>query len=272
MKALSDAVTYSRRKEILAFAAERYGTNPEYLWRNAPNYAVLRHTGSRKWYGLIMDVPKAHLGLPGGGKADILNIKCDPLLAGSLRRERGFLPAYHMNRENWVSVLLDGTVETAQVCALLEMSYKLTSARPKKSRTDAAAGRGWIVPDNPRYYDLERALLESDSILWKQSSRVLVGETVYLYVAAPVSAIRYRCQAVEVGIPYRYDDANLHIEQVMRLKCLQRYDPAQFTLDVLKGYGVTALRGPRRVPNALAHALEDGVQPCPASAVQPQDA
>lgn len=120
----------SYRKDVLKFALEKYGTKPEYLWRSTPDYAVLRHGDNRKWYGILMNVPRERLGLPGDGIVDILDVKCDPNLSGSLRTEKGYLPAYHMNHENWLTVLLDGTVSLEQIFSLIQMSFELTAARP----------------------------------------------------------------------------------------------------------------------------------------------
>ena len=53
----------------------------------------------------------------------VLNVKCDPILIGSLRREPGFLPAYHMSKDSWISILLDGTVPDDRIMPLLSMSY-----------------------------------------------------------------------------------------------------------------------------------------------------
>ena len=53
----------SMRQEILDYAFAEYGTEPEYLWKDSPNCAVLRHSSNNKWYGIIMDVPKSRLGL-----------------------------------------------------------------------------------------------------------------------------------------------------------------------------------------------------------------
>ena len=50
--------------------------------------------------GLLMEVGRGKLGLPGEGVVEILNVKCDPMLAGALRAQEGFHPAYHMNKEN----------------------------------------------------------------------------------------------------------------------------------------------------------------------------
>ena len=54
-----------------------------------------------------MNVPEHRLGLPGDGSVNVLDVKCDPRMIGSLLSEKGFLPAYHMNKSTWISVLLD---------------------------------------------------------------------------------------------------------------------------------------------------------------------
>ena len=111
---------------ILRYAGEQYGSQPEYLWKKYPGYAVLRHQGHAKWYAVMMNVEKSKLGLDGGGMVDILDVKCDKVLIGSLLDNKGFLPAYHMNKANWISVLLDGSVSTEEITLLLDMSYQLT--------------------------------------------------------------------------------------------------------------------------------------------------
>ena len=135
---------FSYRKEILQFAAEQYGTEPAYLWAKYPRYAALRHN-DKKWYALIMDVPKEKLGLPGEDIVDVINLKVESLLIGSLRMEKGFFPAYHMNRDNWISVLLDGTVDLAQIKDLLDLSYDLTKAKPKRKGKHKMAKKVVIV-------------------------------------------------------------------------------------------------------------------------------
>lgn len=117
----------SQRNEILEYAKDRFGTSPEYLWQTDPNFAVLRHSRNRKWYGLIMDIQMAKLGLCDDGKVDVLNIKCDPQLIGSLLKKDGCHPAYHMNKSKWLTVRLDGSVPFDEIVGFLEMSYELTS-------------------------------------------------------------------------------------------------------------------------------------------------
>ena len=57
---------------------------------------------------------------------DVINLKNLPEMIGSLRKESGILPAYHMNKEHWITLLLDGTVEKKKICDLIDISYELT--------------------------------------------------------------------------------------------------------------------------------------------------
>ncbi|MCD7769047.1 MAG: MmcQ/YjbR family DNA-binding protein [Oscillospiraceae bacterium] len=114
------------RRDIFDYVKQKYGTEPEYLWVKYPSYAVLRHQDNRKWYGIVMDVPKDKLGLPGAEAVDILDIRCEPLMADQLRQLPGILPGYHMNKKYWVSILLDGTVSADKILELLDMSFRNT--------------------------------------------------------------------------------------------------------------------------------------------------
>lgn len=117
---------------IFDYARLNYGVEPDYPFPTAPDYPVLRHPDTRKWFALIMDVPRYRLGLSGEERVDILNIKCDPLLSGSLRLQEGYFPAYHMNHDGWLTILLDGTVPLDEITPLLDMSFELTMIKSKK--------------------------------------------------------------------------------------------------------------------------------------------
>lgn len=118
-----------RRNELEAFIMETYNAEADYPWRKSPNYAVFRHCSNRKWFALIMDVPKNKLGLQGEGLLDVINLKCNPILIGSLREEPGFLPAYHMSKDNWITVALDGSAPDDKIKMLLDMSYQATAPK-----------------------------------------------------------------------------------------------------------------------------------------------
>lgn len=245
----------SDRAGVLDYAARRYGTTPDYPWQALPRYAVLRHQGSGKWYGLIMDVPRDKLGLPGSGRVDVLEVKADPASGGSVMGMPGILPAYHMARNSWISVLLDGTVPPPLVFALLDSSYAATA--PARRRAGPRDREVWIMPANPRYFDLEAAFARDPTLRWQQRVKAAVGDLVYLYVTAPVCAVLYRCKVVRADIPWHYDDGRIRTERGMDLQLLQRYTPDFLPREKLQAYGVRSVRGPRHLPHRLACLLEE---------------
>ena len=74
---------------IFEYVRKTYGVTPDYPFSTAPDYPVLRHLDSRKWFALLMDVPRDRLGLSGEDRVDVLNLKCSPAMATSLRMQEG---------------------------------------------------------------------------------------------------------------------------------------------------------------------------------------
>ncbi|MBQ7255099.1 MAG: MmcQ/YjbR family DNA-binding protein [Oscillospiraceae bacterium] len=237
-----------QREEIFAYVKERYGVTPDYPLPNAPTFPVMRHADNRKWFALIMDVQREKLGLPGSDRVDIINVKLsDPLLVDVLAQQPGYRYGYHISRGCWISILLDGTVPPEEIFKWIDESYLVTASKYKKKA--ARPPKEWIIPTNPKYYDVTHAFDGTDEVLWTPSPNVRIGDTVYLYVAAPVSAIVFQCAVVDANLPDDYENR-------AKLKLLRRYPPEKFQFSVLKeDYGVFAVRGPRGVPHRLSAAL-----------------
>lgn len=243
---------FDQSNRVAALIRERYGAEPEFLWKNAPGFGVFRNRRSGKWFGIIMDIDRSKLAEDEEEETEILNVKLDDLTEEYAGRP-GIYRAYHMNKKSWVSVTLDDTLADEEIEELLDMSF---AASDCASRRDAQRPGRWLIPANPQYYDIIAAFDETDTVNWKQSSRVMPGDIVYIYVGAPVSAILYKCEATEVNIPYRYRDENIHMEQAMMLKLIKKYDRDRFTRGRMAEFGVRGVRGPRGVPEELAAALD----------------
>ena len=244
-------------QQVFEYVFTQYGTKPEYLWKTHPDYAVLRHADNRKWYAIVMNVEKSSLGLKGTGKLPVMNVKCSPEMLSLFLPQAGFLPAYHMNKNHWLTVLLDGSVDKDTILFLLNASFDLTATRQVKKQQGIARYTEWIVPANPKYYDVEKDLREGGEILWKQSNNITVDDIVYMYVTEPTGAIRYKCLVLEVNIPYHKkltDD--LQIKRVMKIRCLKEYDKRLIPRAKMAQFGVTAVRGPRHMPYALKQEIE----------------
>ena len=70
--------------------------------------------------------------------------------------------------------------------------------------------QAWIVPSNPSYYDLESALNELKDGLWysQRISDISAGDYLYIYVAAPISAYKYKCLVTKANVPVSEIDIN----------------------------------------------------------------
>ena len=119
------------KEAIYQYVKEQYGTTPEHLWKRDPKSAVLRHKNG-KWYAVIMTIEKSKLGLEGKDPVDIMDVKCDPDMTNMIIQTHGFLPGYHMNKQYWITILLDGSVSKAKILDFLDMSYDLIDGAGRK--------------------------------------------------------------------------------------------------------------------------------------------
>ena len=117
------------RKEIEKYINENYDALQEYPWEKYPNYTTFKHNSNKKWFALIMDVSYQKLNIDKEGTVNVINLKNIPEMLGGLRNEEGILPAYHMNKEYWITVLLDGTVPKQKIYDLIDISYDMTNKR-----------------------------------------------------------------------------------------------------------------------------------------------
>lgn len=128
-----------KRSELEKLISEQYGVNADHPFEGDMDTAVFRHKENRKWFALIMRVNRHSLCFPGEGEVCCVNLKCPPILIGSLLTERGFLPAYHMNKQHWVTAVLEdgfpkeSAAEDTNILAALEMSFNLTAVKRRKN-------------------------------------------------------------------------------------------------------------------------------------------
>lgn len=81
--------------------------------------------GYGKWYAAFLAVPRLKLGGSSKERVEVLNLRVCPGESGILADNRSRFPAYHMNKKNWVSFCLDGTVPFEELAARLETSRRL---------------------------------------------------------------------------------------------------------------------------------------------------
>ena len=123
----------ARKNFIEKYISEQYGGTVAYMFANAPDVGVCRHGEKGKWYAVFMPVAYKKFGIGKEGETEVVTLKCIPQLGASVADGQSVFPAYHMNKEHWISILLDGSAGCGQVKSLIDLSYNLTlGAKSKK--------------------------------------------------------------------------------------------------------------------------------------------
>ena len=123
------------KQEFLSYCIEAYGTSPDYPFEEDFETAVLRHADTRKWYALVMRIPRRKFGIPSDEPVDVVNLKHPTEMLGSFGKSDGVYPAYHMNKLHWISVILPDAPEDV-VKFLVNVSLEATKAKKKRARKD----------------------------------------------------------------------------------------------------------------------------------------
>ena len=100
------ALTLQNTFEDYPFSDKKYGPSP-----------VVKHKENGKWFLIIMNV---------NGK-EYLNVKTEPEYSELLRNSYDYvIPAYHMNKQHWNTIIISENVDEELVKELVEQSYELT--------------------------------------------------------------------------------------------------------------------------------------------------
>lgn len=121
----------------------------------------------------------------------------------------------------------------------------------------------WLIPCSPAVYDAEAALREYGTVVWHQQCRMKPGDFAYLYMTAPLKAIRCKCVIGETELPFDCGNDDGYVidgefcartyRRYMELRLVERWDTP------LLGYGFllrNGLGGPVRSQRRMPEALE----------------
>ena len=226
---------FNQSNRITKLIIKKYKIIPEFLWEKNPTFGVFRNQKSKKWFGIIMNIDKSKIIPDQKGEIEILNLKLDDK---NYLQAKGIYSAYHMNKKSWVSIILDETLTDEEIMKLVEISYGLS-----------ALNKEWIIPANPTYFDVITYIESMPIFSWKQPKNINLGDTVYVYLGAPYSAIIYKCKVTELDI---YHDQK---DRVMNLNVVKKYDQKEYPFSKLKEFGLNSVRSPRRIPYRLSEKL-----------------
>ena len=109
------------RNEAILFCKSFPGVVEDYPFGG--DHAVMRHMANRKMFALICVRDETVW----------MNLKAEPEhVVAYQAKYASVVPAYHMNKKHWVSVILDGSIDSEALRKLVAESYALTAPRVRR--------------------------------------------------------------------------------------------------------------------------------------------
>lgn len=121
------------RERLKSFILENYDSSCDMPWSKYPSYEVFRRADNKKWFAVVMDVPENRLGLNGDKIRRVVNLRCGSTLTGVFLEKDGYFPAYHMNKEYWITADYN-VVSDDELKMLINVSYESAAVKKRNRR------------------------------------------------------------------------------------------------------------------------------------------
>lgn len=115
-------------EDVLRYVKERYNSTTVKPFKTNPDIKALV-TAKNKWYALFLDVEYNKLQKDSlvDSKVKIVNLKHLSSEISTVIDNRNIFPSYHMNKNHWISIVLDNNIDIEYVKELIELSYNLVN-------------------------------------------------------------------------------------------------------------------------------------------------
>lgn len=112
-------------KKVIEYVKEKYKDDLEYLWKKFSNNAVWRNKENKKWYGVLLVLSENKLGIQSNKIIDVLDLRYQKNTIMNIIDNCKIFAGYHMNKNNWISIKLDGSLPIEEICRLIDNSYEI---------------------------------------------------------------------------------------------------------------------------------------------------
>ncbi len=118
----------NQTNRITNYIINKYNCYPEFLWASSPNFGVFRNEFN-KWFAIVMNIDINKLGEKYHKEIEIINIKLNKEEIDTLLKEKGFYKAYHMNKNNWLTISLCDNINDKKITDLIDKSYLIVRGK-----------------------------------------------------------------------------------------------------------------------------------------------
>ena len=81
---------------------------------------------NNKWYGALLIISERKLKLESDKMVDIIDLRYSKDKIKEMVDNEKIFEGYHMNKNSWITLKLDGSVKTEKIFELIDNSYNLS--------------------------------------------------------------------------------------------------------------------------------------------------
>ena len=125
----------------------------------------------------------------------------------------------------------------------------------------------WIIPCNPKFYDIVGAFNKFDTIVWKQTNNIAAGDTIYIYVGGNYKAIMFKCEVIATKLHHDQKQKDIEFDKglprkddisYMKLRLIEKFDKNKFPLVDLRERGLVNVQGASKLtPQLMKYLTEE---------------
>ena len=115
---------FDQTNRINDYIMNNYNCKPEFLWKKYSGYGVYRNKNNNKWFALIANIDKSSIS-NSTKEVEIINVKCSSNDINKLVDNKSYFKAYHMNKNNWITILLDDSLNDNDIIKMIDSSYEV---------------------------------------------------------------------------------------------------------------------------------------------------
>ena len=123
---ISEIYKNKQSKEIIEYINNKYNDKLEFLWEKFDDNAIWRNKENNKWYGALLKVSGKKLGIDSDEIVEIIDLRYQKENIINIIDNKKVFKGYHMNKNNWITIILDDSMKIKDILDLIDNSYKLS--------------------------------------------------------------------------------------------------------------------------------------------------
>lgn len=256
-----DSFKSSSAKKVMEYVKEKYEDKLKFLWDDYDG-AVFRNKDNKKWYGVIMKIKEKSFATStlkrmkqAGVKSthpllnkkeysdedylEVIDLHIDKENAKKIIDYETIFPGFHMNKDSWITIILDKSTKLKPLYKLLDDSYQMT-----------VKSGYYVVPSNINMFDVISYVENNNRFVWyKQPKDVKAGDIVFIYVGAPYSQILYKCEVTRANL-------KVYSNRDMELKLIKKFKNNEYPYSFLREHECSFIRTPRSIPESVGKMIK----------------